>query len=85
MLSLSDKRHFYIVQLNELDALNRDLKDRICTLSSHSNLPKNNAFLSLISRLKRLVEANCQLREQYRLRVRRLKGTIKEKNRHDND
>ncbi len=83
MLSLKSKHHFYVSQLKQLDEVNRILKDRIRLLSSNSPIEKDAAFLALIKRFKIRVEKNCQLREKYRLRVRRLKGTIKEKNRHD--
>ena len=83
-LSLKDKHTFYLEQMKKLDDEKKLLKNHIRWLSSESDQVKDSDFYRYIAEQKEILKQKQVLREKYRLIVRRLKETIKNKNRHVN-
>lgn len=82
--SFSAKHAFYLGEMNKCDLENKRIKRDIMWLSSKSTAAKNAKFHAAIDGLNVELRDNQEIRERYRLLVRRYKETIKNQNRHKN-
>jgi len=80
-LSLADKKRHFVKCMHYLDVKNNILISKIDELRQHGCKHKDLEFYQLIKALKVELKAGRALREGYRKKIRRIKETIKNKNR----
>jgi len=84
IFSFKGKHLFYLTRMRECDDANNVLKERIKFLSSDTAMKKSARFQSMITNLKEALKTGRDLRERYRVLVRRYKETMKNQSRANN-